>query len=38
MSGRTHNEFGIQFPHKRLPDLPTRHGYYQADAMTYGTP
>ena len=26
MSSRTHNEFGIQFPRKRLPKLPTRQG------------
>jgi hypothetical protein len=37
MSSRTHDEFGIQFPRKRLPklkNLPTRQGY-QVNRMTY---
>ena len=35
-SSRTHNEFGIQFPRKRLPNLPTRQDYL-INTMTYGT-
>ena len=40
MSSRIHNEFGIQFPRKRLPNLkmlPARQSY-QPNTMTRGTP
>ncbi len=33
MSCRTHNEFGIQFPRQRLPNLPTRQGINQHDDL-----
>ena len=37
MSCRTRNEFGIQFPHQRLPNFANKAGY-QSNTMTYGTP